>query len=82
MWWNASQFGLLYTLELTNVGTILNRVRQNEKDIDSYGIDKQTNAIKIRIGNKDDAVNRRGLNLYGKRFGDYEQDLVLSLVFD
>ena len=54
----------------------------NEKDIDSYGIDKQTNAIKIRIGNKDDAVNRRGLNLYGKRFGDYEQDLVLSLVFD
>ena len=68
--------------ELTNVGTILNRVRQNEKDIDSYGIDKQTNAIKIRIGNKDDAVNRRGLNLYGKRFGDYEQDLVLSLVFD
>ena len=62
--------------------SILNRVRQNEKDIDSYGIDKQTNAIKIRIGNKDDAVNRRGLNLYGKRFGDYEQDLVLSLVFD
>lgn len=82
MWWNASQFGLLYTLELTNVGTILNRVRQNEKDIDSYGIDKQTNAIKIRIGNKDDAANKRGFNLYGKRFGDYEQDLVLSLVFD
>lgn len=82
IWWNASQFGLLYTLELTSVGTILNRIRQSELTIDDYGLDKVSNSIKIRIGNKVDAVNKRGFNLYGKHFGDYEQDLVLSLVFD
>ncbi len=81
IWWNASQFGLLYTLELTNTGTILNRLKQNERTINEYNLDKQTGSIKIRIGNKADAANRRGFNLYGKHFGDYEQDLVLSLVF-
>lgn len=80
-WWNASQFGLLYTLELTNIGTILNRVRHSERTVDEYGLDKQTGSIKVRIGNKPDAVNRRGFNLYGRHFGDYEQDLVLSLIF-
>ncbi|WP_412026914.1 ArsR/SmtB family transcription factor [Deinococcus yunweiensis] len=35
--------------------------------------------IKVRIGVKPDAVNRRGLNLFGRKFGNYEQDLVMRM---
>ena len=40
------------------------------------------NNIHVRIGNKEDAIHKGGFNLFGKSFGDYEQDIVMTLVFD
>jgi predicted transcriptional regulator len=33
----------------------------------------------VRIGVKDDAENRGGFNLFGRTFGNYEQDVVLRV---
>ncbi len=42
----------------------------------------QTNHIKVRLGVKDDARNRGGLNLFGRKFGNYPQDIVMRIAFD
>ena len=38
--------------------------------------------VVIRIGNKDNADNVGGFNLFGKRFGDYNQDIIMNLIYD
>ena len=38
--------------------------------------------VVIRIGNKDNADNLGGFNLFGKRFGDYNQDIIMNLIYD
>ena len=35
--------------------------------------------VTVRIGNKEDAKYIGGFNIFGKDFGDYAQDIVLSL---
>ena len=37
--------------------------------------------VRIRIGVKDDAANKGGVNLFGRGFGDYEQDLVMEISY-
>ena len=37
--------------------------------------------ITIRIGNKPDAEYPGGFNIFGKKFGDFEQDIVLSITY-
>ena len=36
--------------------------------------------ISIRIGNKSDAEYQGGFNIFGKKMGDFEQDIVFSLI--
>lgn len=35
--------------------------------------------VKVRIGNKNDATYVGGFNLFGKDWGDYRQDLVMTI---
>jgi predicted transcriptional regulator len=49
--------------------------------IKSFNVEKRSQYLSIKIGNKKDAKNMGGFNLFGKKFGDYEQDLVLTLVY-
>jgi hypothetical protein len=37
--------------------------------------------IRVRIGVRPDAANVGGVNLFGRRFGHYPQDLVLRLEY-
>ena len=37
--------------------------------------------IDVRIGNKEDARYIGGFNLFGKSFGNYEQDIVMSVEY-
>lgn len=38
--------------------------------------------IRVRIGVKPDAAHVGGLNLFGRRFGNYQQDLVLLMEYE
>jgi predicted transcriptional regulator len=40
---------------------------------------EQTPNIKLSIGVKENAIHRGGLNLFGKKFGDFEQAILLTL---
>ena len=37
--------------------------------------------VVVRIGNKPDAKNQGGFNLFGKHFGDYNQDILFSIEY-
>ena len=36
-------------------------------------------SIKVKLGIKDDAQNVGGMNIFGRGFGNYDQDIVLRL---
>lgn len=82
-WWNrgATQFGILYSIEISTSGTFLNGEQKSNFNVFSAKIENGNN-IHVRIGNKEDAIHKGGFNLFGKSFGDYEQDIVMTLVFD
>ena len=82
-WWSnsmATQYGILNRLEINKDGSFLNNKKTSDIKIDDLGIDKLQN-IPIRIGNKDDAEYIGGFNLFGKGFGDYPQDLILTIIY-
>lgn len=39
------------------------------------------NHVDLRLGVKENAVFKGGMNLFGKKFGDYEQDLVMKIFY-
>lgn len=74
----STQFGLLYKITIDKSGTYLNDVPMSKNTIDDFLL-QQADFIKISFGVEEDAVHRGGINLFGKKFGDYEQSILLKL---
>lgn len=82
LWWKleGSQYGLLKTWIVTEEGSFVDGERVSDvtlKDLDIY----RHSSIKVRIGIKEDARNVGGINIFGRGFGNYDQDIVLRLRF-
>ena len=75
---NSTQYGLLYKITVDKNGTYLNNVQVNTKTIDAFKLDTAPH-VKLKIGVKEDAVHRGGINLFGKQFGDYDQAIILTI---
>lgn len=82
-WWppRNTQYGLLKVWH----------VNENQAEVDGIVLSKTTiNQLKlnelpyiaVRIGIKPDAVHVGGINLFGSRFGNYPQDLILRIGYD
>lgn len=62
-------------------GTYLDDEKVSDHGLDLYDlIEKEY--IAIRIGIDSEAVHQGGMNLFGEGFGDYGQNLVLTMIFD
>lgn len=82
-WWTErqTQYGLLKTWRVTNQGSFVDG--RNISPVRLAAVWQDTSpGIVVRIGVKDDARNIGGINLFGRRFGNYETDLVLRLGFE
>jgi predicted transcriptional regulator len=79
-WWhdNLNQSGLLKVWQVTQNGTAIDGMPVSSVKMDDLGI-KPWQATRVRIGVKPDARNQGGFTLFGKGFGNYEQDIVLRL---
>lgn len=82
-WWpdKNTQFGMLKTWKITGQGCFLDDEKISECRIGEFSFTKK-DYIAARIGIKDDAVHRGGLNLFGEGFGDYAQNIVMKIVFE
>lgn len=76
----TSQYGLLTTWEVSQKGSFINGIRVGDTSI--YDLELVGKPyVNIKIGNKEDAKYVGGMNIFGKDFGDYEQNIVLSIEY-
>ncbi|OPA75592.1 transcriptional regulator [Paenibacillus selenitireducens] len=81
-WWpdNVNQYGLLKNLIINRSGTFMDGNPISPVTIDQIGMrDKQWT---FRIAVEKDAENVGGLTLFGKNFGNYNQDMMFRLYYD
>lgn len=79
-WWpvNSSQFGFLKTWQIDRFATYIDGERLSSANIKKLNIHGK-DYISFKIGIKPDARNLGGINIFGKGFGDYEQDIIMRI---
>jgi predicted transcriptional regulator len=79
-WWKlkGSQYGKLKTWRVSPQGTYVDGVRISAITLADLGIEAHR-SIRLRIGVKKDAKHPGGVNIFGRGFGNYDQDIVLRL---
>ncbi len=81
-WWKleGSQYGLLKHWRVTDHGSFVDGVRISDVMLADLNLSAH-HSITVRIGVKDDAEYIGGMNIFGRGFGNYDQDLLLRLLF-
>lgn len=82
-WWNPSstQYGLLRTVELTSHGCYIDKSLTSGETISSLGLLHAEN-IRLKLEVKENAEFCGGLNLFGEKFGDYPQNILMECYND
>lgn len=82
-WWPVERttHGLLKQWSVSQQGALIDGVELSGINIGALNLE-QANHIKVRLGIKDDARHKGGLNLFGRKFGNYPQDMVMRIGFD
>jgi predicted transcriptional regulator len=80
LWWEEkdTQFGHLKRWRVTNEGTTIDGVALSDVRLEDLGI-RSGQPITVRLGVLPTAENVGGLNLFGRQFGNYPQDIELRL---
>ncbi|MGB4660221.1 MAG: helix-turn-helix domain-containing protein [Mobilitalea sp.] len=76
----ATQYGLLMTWEVRSDGAYINEKKAANIRMEDLNV-MNNSYIDVKIGNKSDAKYVGGFNLFGKGFGDYNQDIILSMEY-
>ena len=79
-WWfpNWNQYGLLKLLVINKKGTYIDGLQISDVTIDRLQLDYRS-SIRFRMAVEDDASHVGGLTIFGKTFGNYGQDIKVSL---
>ena len=82
-WWEEkdSQYGVLKRWRVSEVGTTIDGMTLSNVTLADFGL-RAGEPIRVRIGVDPDAVHVGGINIFGRGFGNYPQDLVLSIDFE
>ncbi len=81
-WWKAgTQYGLLKKIEVRKKGTFLDGEPCSDICIADLAAGGSPSLLTLRIGVKEDAKNRGGVNLFGSKYGDHPQHILLDLIY-
>lgn len=81
IWPNGStQYGLLMTWEVRKDGAYINETRASDIKVEELDLMSQP-YIDVKIGNKEGTKYVGGFNIFGKGYGDYEQDIVMNIEY-
>ena len=81
-WWsNCTSYGMLKCIEVKKDGSYINGEKVSNVTINDLNL-YENDIFIIKLGVKENAKNRGGLNLFGDCFGDYPQNIVLSIFND
>ncbi|WP_341281943.1 ArsR family transcriptional regulator [Paenibacillus sp. FSL H8-0537] len=81
-WWqgDVNQYGLLKVLRLNANGTFIDGLQISELTI--HDLDWETPFLTLRISAEESVPGRGGLTLYGKGFGNYNQDIRIRTYYE
>lgn len=81
-WWPIyrSQYGLLKTITVDDTGSYIDEERMSDVTIDDLGL--SGSRFYIRFSAEKDANPSGGLTIFGKAFGDYNQDIVITTYYE
>ena len=82
-WWpnEQTQYGVLKCWKITHDGTYIDETKLS--DIGLSQVNLRTNPhICMRLEVKENACHVGGLNIFGKRFGNYGQDIVMRTRYE
>jgi predicted transcriptional regulator len=75
-----TQYGLLKTWKVNENGCYLDDVKVSDVTLDQLKMDG-SKFVKFKVGVKSNASNVGGINLFGKGFGDYDQDIIMRIIY-
>ena len=81
-WWpdKNTQYGMLKTWKITEQGCYIDDDKAEDHKLKEFNLDRK-DYVSVRIGIKDNAKHKGGLNLFGEAFGDFAQNIVMKIVF-
>ncbi|WP_413378544.1 ArsR/SmtB family transcription factor [Paenibacillus taichungensis] len=79
-WWFewSTQYGLLKTWRVDKNKTTLDMEKISAVDLAQLNL-HNSHKLRVRIGIKPDAVHQGGVNLFGRQFGDYDQNIKMTI---
>ncbi len=79
-WWPdiLTQYGKLYSVLIDSEGCYVDNKLTSKENVKSLKID-EGDFISLRIGVKESSEYVGGINLFGKRFGDFDQNIEMVL---
>ena len=79
-WWKlkGSQYGKLKSWRVTEAGTYVDGVKISPVSLKDLGLDEHR-SIRLRVGVREGAKHPGGINIFGRGFGNYDQDIVLRM---
>lgn len=82
-WWplHLNQYGLLKLIRINREGTFIDGCRISDISIDRIGLDYKSD-LKFRIAVPAASGEAHGLTIYGKTFGNYNQDITARVLYD
>ncbi|MHC5269836.1 ArsR/SmtB family transcription factor [Enterococcus sp. LJL98] len=81
-WWNDnfSQYGLLKHLRINRLDTGIDGEAFSEVTIDDLNL-QDSPFIKLKFSIDDDAINQGGMTLFGKNFGNHNQNITINTYY-
>lgn len=77
----STQYGLLTTWAIDQNKSYVNEKPLTDVKITDLGLEN-TPYVTVKIGNKNDAKYKGGFNIFGKKAGDYAQDIQLTFEYE
>ena len=81
-WWDDSnsQFGDYIIVDVTHSGCYLGSCKVSDETIESLHLsDGYTFSFRLSVSEQKD--HRGGMNLFGRQFGDYDQDIIMKVEY-
>lgn len=81
-WWynNWNQYGMLKNITINNTGTYLDGIQISNISLKEFNFDYKS-TIKFRLSVKEDSEHVGGLTIFGRNFGNYNQNMNVRIHF-
>lgn len=79
-WWKlgGSQYGTLTTWRISELGTFVNDAKISPVTLEQLDLSGH-HSVKLRIGIDEHAAHPGGVNIFGRGFGNHDQDILMRL---